>query len=178
MRMRTLLTVLVLTVAAGCVHSSGSRGREFVLGRTAKQVLLPGTYAIEFRASGGGFLKPVVAVGALSLLSLDRKVRDDGYLHYGWTNAGLGTVNAPICGGEASPTSRDPLNPGVLARSDNGRYVLTIASESHKYRPGWTRFDGCGIVLRCQLANASVRPVTPLAVASIAPIRLARHAVR
>ena len=74
---------------------------------------------------------------------------------YGWVDADLDAVGAPIChdGAEPPPDSRDPVYPGVLVLSvdwekkyPEGTPVLTVATMSNQ-RNGTISTDGCGIGL-------------------------------
>lgn len=132
-------------VIGGCAHRP-----------PAPQVLIPGTYDVELRLSGGRFLSSVRVSGSIELRPVEPSARSDDFVYYGWTDLDLDSMNA-LCGGEGipSPRSDDVRNPGVLVRRLDGRYVLSIAGTSHRDRPGWTTYDGCATVLRCTLADRS-----------------------
>jgi hypothetical protein len=85
----------------------------------------------------------------LTLAFLDANIRSDGHPLYGWLIADLGAVDAPLCSRTGpSPSSQDPLNPGVLVSAGrDGHQFLTVANAGHKFDPNGRSYDGCGIML-------------------------------
>jgi len=84
---------------------------------------------------------------------------------YGWTDADLSSVGAPLCSSapHPPPSSQDPIYPGVLVELPGFRDalppeqppnapVLTIGTLSN-LRNGSTWRDGCGIALFVQSAT-------------------------
>jgi hypothetical protein len=79
---------------------------------------------------------------------------------YGWTDADLAGVGAPLCtdGPEPKPSSQDPVFPGILVahlppqvregQPENAPALLVSTVSNLRDGSDWT--DGCGIVMRVQ----------------------------
>jgi len=157
--MRVLLVVFTMMSSIACASLSrycDDTPPPLSSTDSVPQALLSGQYEIQFKATGGTS-KGNSASGQLWLAPIDPSVRQDGHPLYGWLNADLSLVDAPICSDdEPAPMSRDPLNPGVLVTTErDGHQVLTVANAGHKYHPGYVTFDGCGIILYIDQADSA-----------------------
>lgn len=162
---------LALAIVFG--HANGEDGdtclrAEGTIGDSSRALLKPGEYRVIFLAESGS-RKQAISEGRLWLRATrpnDRsprtgKVAKDfdfsGVPLYGWLDADLARIGAPICSGypHPDPSSRDPVYPGVLAHIQRDhaspfppgrRTFLTVATLSNP-RTGVLWTDGCGFAM-------------------------------
>jgi hypothetical protein len=162
-----------LTVVA-CIAGLAGAGLWWRHTRTSGQ-LRAGDYRLSMTATSGSRRGNAVE-GHLTLVRTaesDRSPRtgeqpkpsDSRYLpFYGWTDADLSQVGAPLCldGPAPPPSSRDPVFPGVLVlQLPPGMKLATpvqrpmqapilVTGTGRNIRDGGRRLDGCGIGLFVQ----------------------------
>ena len=152
---RALALLLVLAPAVSCAPRYCTQIPSPRIRSNGSTQFRAGVYAIEFQATAGSHDHQAQR-GHLWIVPIDRAVRSDDSPFYGWTDVDLTEVGAPLCPGEPSPSSNDPLKPGALVSpNSDGSQRLVIGNCGNVYRPGMTCFDGCGIYLEVDHADSS-----------------------